>query len=226
MGVAARLRRPWFEREPHTPAGAGDAGSGAAAFGPRGTLSCGGPSYNACRVGARFIAAHSCSILRHPHSADEASMDGYIRSEREEYFEQLCISVDADEAHEQEAIEYFENQFDQPDFDPAQWLDIALYYSPAVARGIVDMVTPDDKARSNIAEVIADNLDISYGEEECQQFAETIEFALNNGVPVDLDLVLDGCQRAIDDLDTWADDETKAPLLRLREEVLRQQGER
>jgi hypothetical protein len=38
--------------------------------------------------------------------------------------------------------------------------------------------------------------------------------------------VLDGCQRAIDDLDTWADDETKAPLLRLREEVLRQQGER
>jgi hypothetical protein len=44
-------------------------------------------------------------------------------------------------------------------------------------------------------------------------------------VPVDLDLVLDGCQRAIDDLDTWADDETKAPLLRLREELLRQQGE-
>ena len=101
-------------------------------------------------------------------------MDGYIRSEREEFFEQLCISVDADEAHEQEAIEFFENQFDQADFDPAQWLDIALYYSPAVARGIVDMVTPDDKARSNIAEVIADNLDISYGEDECQQFAETL----------------------------------------------------
>jgi hypothetical protein len=159
------------------------------------------------------------------HSADEASMDGYIRSEREEFFEQLCMSVDADEAHEQEAIEYFENQFDQADFDPAQWLDIALYYSPAVARGIVEMVTPDDKARSNIAEVIADNLDISYGEDDCQQFAETIEFALNNGVPVDLDLVLDGCQRAIDDLDTWADEETKAPLLRLREELLRQQGE-
>ena len=152
-------------------------------------------------------------------------MDGYIRSEREEFFEQLCISVDADEAHEQEAIEYFESQFDQADFDPAQWLDIALYYSPAVARGIVEMVTPDDKARSNIAEVIADNLDISYGEDECQQFAETIEFALNNGVPVDLDVVLDGCQRAIDDLDTWADEETKAPLLRLREELLRQQGE-
>jgi hypothetical protein len=175
---------------------------------------------------AKQRLTRAANFFRLRHSADEASMDGYIRSEREEYFEQLCISVDADEVHEQEAIEFFENQFDQPDFDPAQWLDIALYYSPAVARGIIDMVTPDDKARSNIAEVIADNLDISYGEDDCQQFAETIEFALNNGVPVDLDLVLDGCQRAIDDLDTWADDETKAPLLRLREEVLRQQGER
>jgi hypothetical protein len=186
------------------------------------------PSYNACRVDEATARPHrhftASRISQNP--ADEASMDGYIRSEREEFFEQLCMSVDADEAHEQEAIEYFENQFDQTDFDPAQWLDIALYYSPAVARGIVDMVTPDDKARSNIAEVIADNLDISYGEDECQQFAETIEFALNNGVPVDLDLVLDGCQRAIDDLDTWADDDTKAPLLRLREELLRQQGER
>ena len=74
--------------------------------------------------------------------------------------------------------------------------------------------------------MIADNLDISYGEDECQQFAETIQFALNNGVPVDLDLVLDGCQRAIDDLETWADDDTKEPLMRLREEVLRLQGER
>jgi hypothetical protein len=152
-------------------------------------------------------------------------MDGYIRSEREEFFEQLCISVDADEAHEQEAIELFENQFDQADFDPAQWLDIALYYSPAVARGIVDMVTADDKARSSIAGVIADSLDISYGEEECAQFAETIQFAQSNGIPVDIDLVLDGCQRAIDDLDTWADDDTKAPLLRLREELQRLQGE-
>ena len=152
-------------------------------------------------------------------------MDGHIRSEREEYFEELCISVDADEAHEQEAIEYFEKQFDEADFDPTQWLDIALYYSPAVARGIIDLVAADDKARSNIAEVIADNLDISYGEDECQQFAETIQFALNNGVPVDLDLVLDGCQRAIDDLETWADDDTKEPLMRLREEVLRLQGE-
>jgi hypothetical protein len=42
---------------------------------------------------------------------------------------------------------------------------------------------------------------------------------------VDLDLVLDGCQRAIDDLETWADDDTKEPLMRLREEVLRLQGE-
>jgi hypothetical protein len=152
-------------------------------------------------------------------------MDGHIRSEKEEYFEELCISVDADEAHEQEAIEYFEKQFDEADFDPTQWLDIALYYSPAVARGIIDLVAPDDKARSNIAEVIADNLDISYGEDECQQFAETIQFALNNGVPIDLDLILDGCQRAIDDLETWADDDTKEPLMRLREEVLRLQGE-
>jgi hypothetical protein len=94
-----------------------------------------------------------------------------------------------------------------------------------VARGIIDLVAPDDKARSNIAEVIADNLDISYGEDECQQFAETIQFALNNGVPIDLDLILDGCQRAIDDLETWADDDTKEPLMRLREEVLRLQGE-
>ena len=153
-------------------------------------------------------------------------MDGYIRSEQEEIFEQMCMSVDADEAHEQEAIEFFENQFEKADFDPAQWLDIALYYSPAVARGIVDMVTPDDKARSNIAEIIADNLDISYGEQECQQFAETIGFALNNGISVDLDVVLDGCQRALDDLDTWAEEDAKEPLMRLREEVLRLQGER
>ena len=152
-------------------------------------------------------------------------MDGHIRSEREEFFEQLCMSVDADEAHEQEAIEYFENQFDQADFDPTQWLDIALYYSPAVARGIVDMVTPDDKARSNIAFLIADSLDISYGEEECRQFADTLQFAMANGVPVDLDIVLDGCQNALDDLDTWADDETKEPLLELRDELQRMQGE-
>jgi len=156
-------------------------------------------------------------------------MDGYIRSEREEQFEALCVSVDADEAHEQEAIEFFESQFDRAEaddsFDAAQWLDIALYYSPAVARGIIDMVAPDDKARSNIAFLIADSLDISYGEEECRQFAETLHFAMANGVPVDLDIVLDGCQNALDDLDTWADDETKEPLLGLREELLRMQGE-
>ncbi|SEA85564.1 hypothetical protein [Paraburkholderia sartisoli] len=152
-------------------------------------------------------------------------MDGHIRSEREEIFEELCISVDADEAHEQEAIEYFESQFGEADFDPAQWLDIALYYSPAVAGGIIDLVTADDKARSNIADIIADNLDISYGEDECQQFAETIQFAMANGVPVDLDVVLDGCMRAIDDLDTWAEEDVKEPLIRLREELLRLQGE-
>jgi hypothetical protein len=152
-------------------------------------------------------------------------MDGYIRSEDEEHFEELCIAVDADEAHEQEAIEFFETHVTDANFDAAQWLDVALYYSPAVARGIIDMVTPDDKARSNIAEVIAGNLDISYGEDDCRQFAETLHFAMANGVPVDLDIVLDGCHSAIDDLDTWADDETKEPLLQLRDEVLRLQGE-
>src|SRR5258708_18186934 len=111
-------------------------------------------SYNACRAGARPPPARASFFrrpgVRHPgirHSADEASMDGYIRSEREEFFEQLCISVDADEAHEQEAIEYFENQFDQADFDPAQWLDIALFYSLAGAPAVVEMVTTDHKAR-------------------------------------------------------------------------------
>ncbi|WJF88904.1 hypothetical protein QS306_06995 [Paraburkholderia bonniea] len=152
-------------------------------------------------------------------------MDSYSRSEQEEQFEQLCISVDGDEMHEQEAIEYFESQIGESGFDAAQWLDIALYYSLAVAGGIIEMVTADDRARSQIAAVIADNLDISYGADECQQFAETLHFALANGVPVDLDLVLDGCQRALDDLETWADEETQAPLLQLREELLRLQGE-
>ena len=64
-----------------------------------------------------------------------------------------------------------------------------------------------------------------FGEDECQQFAETIQFAMANGVPVDLDVVLDGCMRAIDDLDTWAEDDVKEPLMRLREELLRLQGE-
>ncbi|QDQ83560.1 hypothetical protein [Paraburkholderia megapolitana] len=152
-------------------------------------------------------------------------MDGHIRSEREEFFEQLCISVDAGETHEQEAIEFFENQFGEADFDPTEWLDIALYHAPEVARGIIEMVPADDRARSNIAAVIADNLDISYGEDECEQFVQTLQFALSNGIPVDFDLVLDGCQRAIDDLDTWADEDTKAPLLRLREELLRLQAD-
>ncbi|TKC86806.1 hypothetical protein FAZ69_19340 [Trinickia terrae] len=144
-------------------------------------------------------------------------MSSNIRSEREEYFEQLCISIDADEAHEQEGIECFEAQMDEPGFDAAQWLDIALYYSPAVARGIIDMVGEDDRARSSIAEIIAENLDISYGDDDCERFAETIRFALANGVPIDFDVLLDGCERALDDLDHWADDETKAPLVALRD---------
>ncbi|WP_206996740.1 hypothetical protein [Trinickia mobilis] len=144
-------------------------------------------------------------------------MGGNIRSEREEYFEQLCMSIDADEAHEQEGIEYFEAQIGEPDFDAALWLDIALYYAPAVARGIIDMIDEDDRARSNIAEIIAENLDISYGEDDCERFEQTLRFALANGVPVDVDVLLDGCERALDDLDHWADDETKAPLVELRD---------
>ena len=54
---------------------------------------------------------------------------------------------------------------------------------------------------------------------------DAVQFALANGIPVDLDVVLDGCQRAIDDLDTWAEEDVKEPLLRLREELLRLQGE-
>jgi hypothetical protein len=140
-----------------------------------------------------------------------------IRSEQEEFFEQLCLAVDAGEAHEQEAIEYFEMQSHEADFDPAQWLDIALYHAPDVARGIIDFVDEDDRSRSDIAQTIADNLDIAYGEDECERFAETLRFARANGVAVDLDVVLDGCNRALDDLEDWADEETKAPLMRLRE---------
>jgi hypothetical protein len=152
-------------------------------------------------------------------------MDGKIRSEREEYFEQLCISVDANETHEQEAIEYFEDQQDDPAFDAARWLDIALYYAPAVARGVIDMVPDDDKARCSIAEVIADSLDISYDDDECARFEETLRFALANGVPIDFDVLLDGCERALDDLDHWASDDTKAPLIALRDTLRQLQGE-
>ncbi len=78
-----------------------------------------------------------------------------IRSEQEEYFEQLCVAVDAGETHEQEAIEYFEAQSHESDFDAAQWLDIALYHAPEVARGIIDFVDEEDRARSDIAQTIA-----------------------------------------------------------------------
>lgn len=152
-------------------------------------------------------------------------MDGYRRSEQEEIFEQLCQSVDADEVHEQEAIEFFEAQMGEDGFDAAQWLDVALYYSLAVARGVIDLVVAEDRARSTIAQVIADNLDISYSADECQKFAETLHLALANGVPVDLDLVLDGCQRAIDDLEQWAEEDERAPLLRLRDELNRLKDE-
>ena len=152
-------------------------------------------------------------------------MDGYRRSEQEEIFEQLCQSVDADEAHEQEAIEFFEEHMDHESFDAAQWLDVALYYSLAVARGVIDLVTAEDRARSTIAQVIADNLDISYTDEECQNFAETLQLAIANGMPVDLDIVLDGCQRALDDMEEWARDDDKAPLIRLRDELLRLKDE-
>lgn len=152
-------------------------------------------------------------------------MDGYRRSEQEEIFEQLCQSVDADEVHEQEAIEFFEEHMDHDGFDAAQWLDVALYYSIAVARGVIDLVTAEDRARSTIAEAITDNLDISYSDDECQKFAEILQLAIVNGIPVDLDLVSDGCQRALDDMEEWASDEDKAPMIRLRDELIRLKDE-
>ncbi|MFC5428325.1 hypothetical protein ACFPTO_05815 [Paraburkholderia denitrificans] len=151
-------------------------------------------------------------------------MSDPIRSEQEEYFEQLCLAVDAGETHEQEAIEYFETQSHENDFDAAQWLDIALYHAPEVARGIIDFVDGSDRARSAIAQTIADNLDIAYGDDDCERFAATLRFALANGVPVDLDVVLDGCNRALDDLEDWANEDTKAPLVQLREAVLEMQA--
>ncbi|WP_296658068.1 hypothetical protein [Paraburkholderia sp.] len=151
-------------------------------------------------------------------------MSDPIRSEQEEYFEQLCLAVDAGETHEQEAIEYFETQSHEHDFDAAQWLDIALYHAPEVARGVIDFVDERDRARSAIAQTIADNLDIAYGDDDCERFAETLRFALANGVPVDLDVVLDGCNRALDDLEDWANEDTKAPLVQLREAVLEMQA--
>ena len=152
-------------------------------------------------------------------------MSDSIRSEQEEYFEQLCIAVDAGETHEQEAIEYFEEQSHESDFDAAVWLDIALYHAPDVARGIIDFVNASDRERSDIAQTIADTLDISYGDDECERFEATIRFALANGIPVDLDVVLDGCNRALDDLEGWANDDTMAPLVQLRESLLALQAE-
>jgi hypothetical protein len=146
-------------------------------------------------------------------------MDYNRRSEEEENFERLCVGVASDEFHEQEAIEYFEQQMGQPGFDATRWLDVALYFSPGVSRGIIEMVSAEDKAASAIDQAIADNLDISYDEQECEQFADTIEFALNTGVALDLDVVRNGCQRALDDMQEWAGEDEMAPLLRLRDAI-------
>ncbi len=148
-----------------------------------------------------------------------------IRSEQEENFEALCLAVDAGEAHEQEAIAYFETERDEPGFDATAWLDIALYHSPDVAQGILDFVTVEDRERSDIAQSIADTLDISYGDDDCERFARSIHLAIANGIPIDLDVLLDGCQRALDDLDSWASDDTKAPLEHLRAALVELQGE-
>ncbi|MBN3857594.1 MULTISPECIES: hypothetical protein [unclassified Paraburkholderia] len=147
-------------------------------------------------------------------------MSDPIRSEQEETFEQLCLAVDGGETHEQEAIEFFEENSHEPGFDAAQWLDIALYHAPDVARGIIDFVDAEDRERSDIAQTIADNLDIAYGDDDCQRFEAIIRFALANGVPVDLDVVLDGCNRALDDLEGWANEGTMAPLVHLRETLM------
>jgi hypothetical protein len=152
-------------------------------------------------------------------------MADYLRSEQEEQFEALCIGVDANEVHEQEAIEYFERHIGSDGFDAAQWLDLALFYALEVARGVIEMVTDEDKARSNFAEIVADNLDICYGEEDCQRFAEALHFAMANGVPVDLDVVRDGVQRALDDMENWAGEDDKTALIDLRDEVDRLTGE-
>ncbi|MCP3721901.1 hypothetical protein M3I53_01970 [Paraburkholderia sp. CNPSo 3272] len=153
-------------------------------------------------------------------------MSDSIRSEQEEYFEQLCLAVAAGETHEQEAIEYFEEQSHESGFDAAVWLDIALYHAPDVARGIIDFVDVSERERSDIAQTIADTLDISYGDDECERFEATIRFALANGIPVDLDVLLDGCNRALDDLEGWASADTMAPLVRLREALFElQRGE-
>ncbi|WP_322048864.1 hypothetical protein [Paraburkholderia sp. J67] len=147
-------------------------------------------------------------------------MSDSIRSEQEEYFEQLCLAVDGGETHEQEAIEFFEEHSHDADFDAAQWLDIALYHALDVARGIIDFVDAEDRERSDIAQTIANNLDIAYADDDCARFEAIIRFALANGVPVDLDVVLDGCNRALDDLESWATEGAMAPLVQMREAML------
>jgi hypothetical protein len=127
-------------------------------------------------------------------------MEDRRRAELEEQFEQACINIDAGEIGPDEAVDFFERHIGEDGFDAAEWLDIALYYSPVVARGVIGFVAQDDKARSAIASIIADNLDIAYGEAECRQFAESLQIAMTNDVPVDWELVLDGCERALENL--------------------------
>jgi hypothetical protein len=143
------------------------------------------------------------------------------RTEEEEHFERLCVGVADEEVHEQEAIEFFEQHLGHEKFDAVRWLDVALYFSLDVARGVIDQVSAEDKAASTISEVIADNLDISYEPYECEQFADIIQFAQANGVAVDFDILLSGCQRTLDDMADWASEETMAPVERLRDELNR-----
>jgi hypothetical protein len=151
-------------------------------------------------------------------------MEDRRRAELEEQFEQACINIDAGETGPDEAVDFFERHIGEDGFDAAAWLDIALYYSPAVARGVIGFVAHDDKARSDIAAIIANNLDIAYGEVECRQFAESLQIAMTHGVPVDWELVLDGCERALDDMREWASDDDREPLENLRDELQRLHG--
>ncbi len=95
---------------------------------------------------------HSAFSIQHSSGIqpDEASMDGYPQRAGR-IFEQLCMSVDADEAHEQEAIEYFENQFDRKGRLRSRTVarHRALLFVNGVARGITSMMYDgrDDKGR-------------------------------------------------------------------------------
>jgi hypothetical protein len=161
--------------------------------------------------------------MRQVNSIEEQVM--VRRTEQEQQFEDLCSAVDADEMHEQEAIDFFEQCREGDEFDASVWLDIALYHSTAVARGIIDLVAEDDKLHCTIGEAIAETLDIAYSPDECRLFAESLQLAISNGVPVDLDAVLDACQALLDEMSQWAADEDRAPVLILRDELIRLKDE-